>query len=124
MTPENYLKFLQIAVSINTVIVIVAVINARRGNIKVHRILNSIVVGTTLVAVIGLVITVLMGWEYSNLTTPGRMLIHRSFSVPLLPLIIGTAYFGAKRNRKWHLRFVRVTVPFWIGTLTTGWIFF
>lgn len=124
MTPENYLKFLQLAVTTNTVIIVVAVINARRGNLKVHRILNGIVVGSTLVAVAGLVVTVLMGWDYSVLTTPRRMLIHRCFSVPLLPLLIGTAYFGATGNRKWHLRFVRVAIPFWLGVLLTGWMFF
>lgn len=124
MTPENYLKFLQIAVSVNTVLMIIAVLMARVGNIAVHRILNRIVVGSTVVAVLGLVATVVMGWDYSALTSPRNMLIHRCFSIPLLPLLIGTAHFGAAENKKWHQRFVRVTIPFWLGTLCTGWLFF
>lgn len=119
-----FLKAVQVIIGLNTILFMIGVMQARKGNIPLHRKINGITVGTTLAGVLALVITVFMGWDYQSLTTPLRMTIHRSFSSPLLILLILTAVFGFKGNRKWHLRFVVIMIPFWIGTLITGVLFF
>lgn len=119
-----FLRIVQVIIALNTILFTIGIIHARKGNIPLHRKINGITVGTTLAGVLVLVITVFMGWDYQSLTTPLRMTIHRSFSSPLLILLILTAVFGVKGNRKWHVRFVRITIPFWLGTIITGILFF
>ena len=119
-----YLRFVQIVVSLNTLIFIVSILQVKKGNVNLHRKLNSFATLTTLVGVVGLVVTLFMGWDYSPICSGTQLLIHRCFSVPLLPILICTAYFGYKSDKKKHKLFVSLMVPFWIGTLVTGWIFF
>lgn len=119
-----YLHFVQIVIVINTLILFLGVLQARKGNIALHKKINGIAVGLTFIGIIGLVATIGMGWDYLSLTTPLRMTIHRSFSSPLLILLILTTFFGIKENRKWHMRCVYTTIPFWLGTLVTGVMFF
>lgn len=119
-----YIRFVQIVIAVNTLIFAYGVTQARKGNIALHRKINGTVVLVTLAGVVGLVITVLMGWDYRSLTTPLRMAIHRGFSGPLLILLILIVWLGYVGNRKWHTRLVYITSIFWFGTLITGILFF
>ncbi len=121
---SSYLFFVQIVVSINTLLFIIGVLQAKKGNIEIHKKINGIAGLTTLVGVVGLVVTILMGWDYSQITTPTRMLIHRCFAVPLLPLLIAVMYTGIKHKASLHKKLIPVMSFFWVGTLTTGWWFF
>lgn len=119
-----YIRFVQIVIAINTVVGIYGVMQAKKGNIALHKKINGTIVVVTLAGVLGLILTVLLGWQYQSITTPLRMTIHRSFSMPLFLSLILAAYFGLKGNRKMHLRFVYITIPLWMGTLITGILFF
>ena len=119
-----YLRFVQIVISINTLIICMAIYYVLQGQVAKHKKLMTYVVTTTLIGVFGLVLTVFLGWDYSGLTSPLKMLIHRSFSSPLLVILVCTAYYGFKENKKVHRRFVLILIPFWLGTLITGIWFF
>lgn len=119
-----YLRFVQIVVSINTVLFIYGIAQAKSGNIERHKRINGVAALTTLAGVIGLVGTLFLGFDYSGITSPERLLIHRSFSVPLLPLLIAVIITGVSQRRQLHKLLAKVLVPFWLGTLITGWWFF
>lgn len=125
MTQEQmYLKFVQIVVSLNTILFVYGIMQAKKGNIELHKKINGFAAATTLVGVVGLVVTLFLGFDYSTITSPTRMLIHRSFSVPLLPLLIAVIWSGATNRKALHKKFAYIMTPFWLGTLVTGWWFF
>ena len=120
---ELYLGFVQIVVTINTLAFFYGIVQAKKGKIGLHKKINGIAAFTTLIGVVGLVVTLFLGFDYSTLTSPTRMLIHRSFSVPLLPLLIVVIYTGMNHKPS-HKKMVNLMIPFWFGTLITGWWFF
>lgn len=125
MTNEQmYLKFVQIVVTINTIILAYGINLAVKGNIEGHKKLNGFAATTTLIGVVGLVVTLFFGFDYSQITSPERLLIHRCFSVPLLPLLLAVVITGKMNKPILHKRFANIMVPFWLGTLITGWWFF
>lgn len=119
-----YLRFVQIVVSINTVLFFYGIVQAKAGNIELHKKINGFAAFTTLIGVVGLVVTLFLGFDYSGLTSPTRLLIHRSMSVPLLPLLIAVIITGMKGNRRAHKTLATIMMPFWFGTLITGWWYF
>ncbi len=118
------IRFLQIVISASTLIFIYSIMQAKKGNISLHKKINTAVITLVFVGVAGLVVTVMLGWDYQSLTTPVRMRIHRSFSCPLALALPVAAYFGWKGKRKQHLRAVSAVVFFWLGTVITGVWFF
>ncbi len=119
-----FIRLVQIVISLNTLIFIYGIMQAKKGNIDLHKKINGVTALVTILGVIGLVITVILGFDYHSLTTPLRMTIHRSFASPLFVLLLLTVYFGWRENRAWHLRLVYITIPFWLGTFITGIVFF
>ncbi len=125
MSQESlYLRFIQIVVSINTLVFIYSIIQVTKGNVALHKKLNTIAVLTTLVGVVGLLVTLIFGFDYSTITTAKRLLIHRCLSVPLLPILLLVAISGWRSKVKLHKLSIKALVPFWFGTLITGWWFF
>jgi uncharacterized membrane protein YozB (DUF420 family) len=125
MSPEvYYLRFVQIVVSINTVLFFIGVRAVLKGNLVLHKRLNFIAASTTLLGVVGLVVTVFMGFDYAPLTTPTRMFIHRCFSTPLLPILITVLWTGLANKKDVHKLAAKIMIPFWLGTLITGWWYF
>ncbi len=57
-----YLLFVQIVVTLNTGLFVWGISMAKKGRVDLHKKINGIAVATTLVGVIGLVVTLLMGW--------------------------------------------------------------
>ncbi len=119
-----FLRCIQAVIFFNTFVFIYSASKAIKGQIALHRKINLLAFTVTLIGVLGLVVTVILGWDYSLLTSPLRMRIHRAFSTPLLFSLILTAYFGLRQNKRWHLFWAKITVPFWMGTLITGIWFF
>lgn len=131
-----YVRFLQISVLALTVVIAFGIAQAKKGNISLHRKINAAVLIITAVAVVGLVVTLIMGWDYSTMKTEDaligigpenmktRILIHRCFSTPLFFALIYTAYTGIKNNAKAHKKSVPLTALFWLGTLITALLFF
>ncbi len=119
-----YIRFLQAVISINTLVFANSILQIRNGNISLHRKLNLSALTTTGVGIIGLVLTLCLGWDYQVLTTPDRILVHRSFSSPLAIALPIAAYYGWKAKRKPHFIAVCFVIPLWIGTLITGIWFF
>ena len=111
-------------IGLNTFLLIFGIYQVVKGNKVLHTRIMSIVVISTLVGVVALAGTVMAGWDYSLLTTPLRMKIHRSFSVPLFVFLVLTALTGFSNQKKWHKIFIKFTLPFWVGTLITGTWFF
>ena len=74
------IRLIQWAIALNTVLFTIGIVYAKLGKITIHRRINSLTALTTIIGVLGLVVTVLLGWDYSQLTTPDKMLIHRCFS--------------------------------------------
>ncbi len=115
---------------------IYGIIQAKKGNIALHRKINVTILSITTVAVIGLVITLIMGWDYKNLkveealigigpeSMKSRINIHRMFSTPLFFALIFTAYTGMKNMGTLHKKSIPLTALFWLGTLVTAWLFF
>lgn len=131
-----YVRFLQISVLALTVVIAFGIAQAKKGNISLHRKINAAVLIITAVAVVGLVVTLIMGWDYSTMkpedslinigpeSMKTRILIHRCFSTPLFFALIYTAYTGIKNKVKAHKKSVPLTALFWMGTLITALLFF
>ena len=137
MTNElYYVRFLQFSVLALTFVIIYGIQQAKKGNIHLHKKINAIVLLITAVAVVGLVVTLFMGWDYSQMKVEDalvnigpdnmktRIMIHRAFSTPLFFSLIYTAYTGAKNKVQAHKKSVPWTALFWLGTLITAWLFF
>ena len=101
-----YVRFLQFSVLALTFVIIFGIIQAKKGNLSLHKKINTGVLGITAIAVIGLIVTLLMGWDYSQMkiedalinigpeSMKTRIMIHRAFSTPLFFPPIYTAYPG------------------------------
>ena len=131
-----YVRFLQYSVLALTFVIVYGIIQAKNGNISLHRKINAVVLIITAVAVVGLVVTLFMGWDYTTLTNEGsllnigpesmktRIMIHRCFSTPLFFALIYTAYTGVKNKVTAHKKSIPITAFFWLGTLITALLFF
>ena len=131
-----YIRFLQISVLILTAVIVYGIMQVKKGNIALHRKINTVVLGITAVAVVGLVITIFMGFQYGMMTTEGSLLnigpanmqtrisIHRYFSTPLFFSLSYTAYTGYTNQVSKHKKSIGFTSLFWLGTLITAWMFF
>lgn len=131
-----YVRFLQYSVLALTLVIIFGIIQAKKGNISLHKKINLGVLGITGIAVVGLVVTIIMGWDYGQMkiedsllnigpeSMKSRIMIHRCFSTPLFFSLIYTAYTGVKNNAKAHKKSIPITALFWLGTLITALLFF
>ncbi|MCM8525386.1 MAG: DUF420 domain-containing protein [Lentisphaeraceae bacterium] len=131
-----YVRFLQISVLILTLVIIFGIIQAKKGNLSLHKKINAGVLGITAVAVVGLVVTLFMGWDYSQMkiedsllnigpeSMKTRIMIHRAFSTPLFFALIYTTYTGVKDMGRAHKKSIPITALFWLGTLVTALLFF
>jgi uncharacterized membrane protein YozB (DUF420 family) len=123
-TEQMILKAIQIAFALNTIIMIFGIVEVKKGNVALHRKLMSWVTLSTLGAALGLVVTVILGFDYSDLTTPTRLLIHRSFSTALFVLLILMTYSGFSNKIVVHKKILPPLMVSWVGTLVTGLWFF
>ena len=132
-----YVRFLQFSVLGLTFVIIYGIMQAKKGNIQLHRKINAVVLIVTAAAVLGLVVTLFMGWDYSKgLTVENALLnigpesmqtrinIHRAFSTPLFFALIYTTYTGVKNKAAAHRKSIPLTSLFWLGTLITAILFF
>ena len=124
MTKEILLvRLIQTAIVINSLILCYSIYSVKRGRIGIHQKLNLWVVLSTYLGVGILAITLFLQWDYSGLSTPWRMSIHKLFSVPLFFLLFPTAWLGTRRH-PWHKVLARLTLILWAGTTVTGLWFF
>jgi len=112
------------------------IVQAIKGNISLHKKINAAVLGITAVAVVGLVVTLIMGFDYGALKPSEsllnigpeemkqRLLIHRCFSTPLFICLCFTAYTGWKELAVKHKKSIPFTAFFWLGTWITALLFF
>ena len=131
-----YVRFLQYSVLALTLVIIYGIGQAKKGNISLHRKINAAVLLITALAVVGLVVTLFLGWDYKTLVPEEallnigpenmntRIMIHRCFSTPLFFALIYTAYTGIKNKAAAHKKSVPITAFFWMGTLITALLFF
>lgn len=131
-----YIRFLQISVCILTLVIVYGIKQAKIGNIALHRKINAAVLIITAIAVVGLVVTLIMGWNYQSIkpeeallnigpeSMKSRIMIHRCFSTPLFFALIVTAYSGVKDKVSLHKKSIKYTALFWMGTLITALLFF
>ncbi|MCM8530711.1 MAG: DUF420 domain-containing protein [Lentisphaeraceae bacterium] len=131
-----YIRFLQISVCALTLVIVYGIKQAKNGNIKLHKKINLGVLSITAVAVVGLLVTLAMGFNYKEMkiaesllnigpeSMEQRILIHRFFSAPLFFALSITAYSGAKNKVSLHKKSVKYTAFFWMGTLITALLFF
>lgn len=121
---QMILKAIQFAFGLNTILMIIGVIQVKKGNVALHKKIMSWVTLSTLGAALGLVVTVILGFDYSDLTTPTRLLIHRSFSTVLFVSLILITYSGFKNKIALHKKVLPPLMVSWLGTLVTGFWFF
>ncbi len=123
---EIFIRVIQAAIVLNTVLLFLAIWFAKQGKIQLHIRLGTWVVISTMLGVLALAATVTMGWDYPSVLNVSKteMLIHRSFSVPLFFLLPLQGYLGWKRKGNLHRKLSPVTLLFWMGTLITGLWFF
>lgn len=131
-----YIRFLQFSVLALTFVFAYSIVLAKNGNVALHKKINAVVLIITAIAVVGLVITLILGWNYKTLKAEDALLnlgpenmitrinIHRMFSAPLFFSLIVTTYSGAKNKVKLHKKSTVFTSIFWLGTLITAWLFF
>jgi uncharacterized membrane protein YozB (DUF420 family) len=131
-----YIRFLQISVLALTFVFIFGIMQVKKGNVSLHRKINSAVLTITAIAVVGLVVTVILGWDYNAMkvedaliglgpqSMTSRISIHRLFSSPLFFSLIVTAYSGHTNQISLHKKSIKFTSFFWLGTLITAWLFF
>lgn len=123
-TEQIILKAIQIAFALNTIIMIIGVVQVKKGNVALHKTLMSWVTLSTLGAALGLVVTVLLGFDYSDLTSPTRLFIHRCFSTVLFVSLLLMTYSGFKGKISLHKKVLAPLMVSWLGTLVTGIWFF
>ncbi len=122
--------------ALSTILLIVAYCAVRRGNYRLH--------GLTMIAAF-LTSTVFLGfylyhkvllYEQTgsyNVSTSGfepawlryvyllvLLLPHLILAIVMLPMILITFFFAARRNWKWHTRFSRPTYWIWLYVSVTG----
>ena len=131
-----YLRFLQISVSLLTPILMYSIYLAAKGKISLHKKINGGIMIIVAIAVIGLVSTLFMGFDYKTILPEEtlfnigpndmnqRLMIHRCFSTPLFFFLLYTTWAGAKKKLKSHRMMGRITVFFWLGTLISALLFF
>ena len=131
-----YLRFLQISVSIMTPILMYSIYLAAKGNVSLHKKINGVIMAIVGVAVVGLVTTLVMGFDYKSILPEEtllnfgpsdmnkRLMIHRGFSTPLFLCLLYTTWAGAKGKLKSHRIMGRITIFFWLGTLISALLFF
>ena len=131
-----YVRFLQFSVLALTVVFAVGIKFAKDGRIELHKKVNLAVITITALAVVGLLVTLAMGFKYEELKTSEALLnigpesmktrlnIHRIFSMPLFFSLIYTTWTGVKNMAKQHKKSIAVTALFWLGTLITALLFF
>jgi uncharacterized membrane protein YozB (DUF420 family) len=133
-----YVRFLQYSVLALTVVLFWGISLAKRGRLDKHRKVMTGIVVITMVAVVGLVLSILvMGCDYPrNLKAAEaimnvgpadmglRVTIHRCFSSPLFVALCVTTWAGYAKYPRVHRIGARFSVLFWLGTLITAWMFF
>ena len=131
-----YIRFLQISVLALTMAIFYGIMQVKKGNVALHRKINISVLGITAIAVVGLIVTLIMGFQYDTMEPAGSLLnigpatmqarisIHRCFSTPLFFALCYTAYTGYTNQDSRHKKSIGVTSLFWLGTLITAWMFF
>ncbi len=132
-----YLRFLQIAVSLMTPILLFGIVQAAKGNIKLHKRINGGIVLVVMLAVLGLVVSSqMLGFDYSSISTDEaminlgpaemktRLIIHRTFSNLLFITLLMTTFSGAVKKYKLHKQMGKLTLFFWFGTLISALLFF
>ena len=132
-----YLRFLQIAVSLMTPLLFFGIMQAAKGNLKLHKRINGGIIVVVLIAVIGLVLTSqVFGFDYNSISTQEaiinigpsemrtRLIIHRCFSNLLFISLMITTFSGAVKKYKLHRKMGKLTVFFWLGTLISALLFF
>ena len=133
-----YIRFLQYSVLALTVVLFWGISLAKRGRLDKHRKVMTGIVAITMVAVVGLLISIFgMGCDYRhNLKASQaiincgpadmgtRLTIHRCFSSPLFVALCVTTWAGYAKYPRVHRIGARFSVLFWLGTLTTAWLFF
>jgi uncharacterized membrane protein YozB (DUF420 family) len=132
-----YIRFLQFSVLALTFIFIFSIIQAKKGNISLHKKINLGVLLVTAIAVVGLLVTIFgFGFDYKSMQTVESLLnlgpdsmgmrlnIHRCFSTPLFCSLIWTTYTGVKDMPAKHKSSIKFTSFFWLGTLITALLFF
>ena len=138
MTKEiMYLRFLQFAVLIMTPLLFYGIMQAAKGNIKLHKRINGGIMAVVMVAVIGLVLsTAVFGFDYKTISPnqallnigpekmSTRLIIHRIFSNLLFISLIVTTFSGTIKKYKLHRSVGKLTLFFWMGTLISAWFFF
>ena len=131
-----YLRFLQISVSLLTPILMYSIYLAAKGKVSLHKKINGGIMVIVAIAVIGLLTTLVMGFDYKSILPEEtlfnfgpsdmnkRLMIHRGFSTPLFLCLLYTTWAGAKKKLKSHRLMGRITVFFWLGTLISALLFF
>jgi uncharacterized membrane protein YozB (DUF420 family) len=132
-----YLRFLQIAVSLMTPLLLFGIVQAAKGNIKLHKRINGGIVLVVLIAVIGLVLSSqVFGFDYNSISTDEaminlgpaemktRLIIHRTFSNLLFITLLVTTFSGAVKKYKLHKTMGKLSLFFWFGTLISALLFF
>jgi uncharacterized membrane protein YozB (DUF420 family) len=138
MTKEiMYLRFLQFAVLIMTPLLFYGIVQAAKGNIKLHKKINGSIFVVVMIAVVGLVLsTAVFGFDYKTISTDQalinigpekmstRLIIHRIFSNFLFISLLITTFSGTVKKYKLHRSVGKLTLFFWMGTLISAWFFF
>ena len=132
-----YLRYLQIAVSLMTPLLIFGIVQAAKGNVKLHKRINGGIVLVVMIAVVGLVVSTFgFGFDYSSISTEEalinigpaemktRLIIHRSFSNLLFVTLLITTFSGAVKKYGLHRKMGKLTLFFWFGTLISALLFF
>jgi uncharacterized membrane protein YozB (DUF420 family) len=129
LTGPNIILTLKWAVAAVTVLLIVAVIAAARGNYRLHGRLNLLFFTLTLMVVFGLEVVVRVlapeVFDYINSDSTLRQALnwHLRFSVPSTFVLPALLYTGLKGYVRVHLSLAACFVVLWCGTFITG-IFF
>ena len=131
-----YIRFLQYSVLALTFILFYSIVQAKKGNLELHKKLNLGILGICTIAVVALIGTVIMGFDYKSIpledtlinfgpnSMAKRLFIHRCFSMGLTACLIFMTYTGLKNQGKRHKKLSMFTVFFWLGTLISAWCFF
>ena len=131
-----YIRFLQYSVLVLTFLLFYSIIQAKKGNIELHKKINIGTLAICAVAVLLLVISVAMGFDYKSIPLEDTLLnfgpdsmklrlgVHRSFSIGLTICLGFMTYTGLKNQGQRHKKLSMLTVFFWLGTLISAWCFF
>jgi uncharacterized membrane protein YozB (DUF420 family) len=129
LTGPEVILLLKLAVTVVTVLLLIALVAVARGHVRLHGQINRLFFLLTMTTVVGFEVLIrlvsprLFDYMRQDPELNRILTIHLSFAVPSALLLPVMLYSGLRHHRRLHLTVATVFGMLWLGTFVTG-VFF